>query len=425
MARLVRRQRPNQSKIRVPSYNYHLKVRPWQLQPFFISPVLPGDNVKKMLWNDTCISDPLVNRLIGWHCETKFFYMRVRDCFPANPDLMKSIFIDPNANLSTLYTAASVEYFHLYGVNWLKEITRSVVENYFRAEDEAPDDATIDNLWAVTMGTDNWLDSAQLTADIAAEDVTISTAGDNAFTMSELEKAQRMYELLKAGSLTDMDYQDFLRTYGVNVPSEELQGKPKYLGGKSEWTMPTNTVEPTTGVASTAVYWQNKDRLDKDFLVKEPGFIVGYRIFKPKVYYSNVRGSLTGIMDTGMEWLPAIMRDDPTSSMIELASAQGPLNAPGQAYMLDLRDLFIYGEQFVNFALTSTTDNMVAMPTVNTTPTPDVLMKRYPNKVMAQSVFLDGAAGGTKQFVEVDGRIDVTIAGALQDTTPPVARLEV
>lgn len=425
MAPLVRRQSVSSGKTRVPTYNYHLKQRPWQIQPFFIAPLLPGDRVKKMLWNDTCISDPLANRLIGWHCETKFFYMRVRDCFPGNEALMKSIFIDPEANLSSLYGAADVAYFHKYGVNWLKEITRSVVENYFRAEDEAPDDATIDTLWAATIGTDNWLDSAALSADIAEEDVVLTVGSDDAFGMAELEKAQRMYELLKAGSLTDMDYPDFLRTYGVNVPSEELQGKPKYLGGKSEWTMPSNTVEPTTGVATTAVYWQNKDRLDKDFFCKEPGFVVGYRIYRPKVYLGNVRGSLTGIMDTGMEWLPAIMRDDPTSSMIELTDTTGPLNGMGQNYMLDLKDLFIYGEQFVNYALTELDRNIIALPAANTTPTPDVMAKRYPSKTMAQSIFLDDAADGAKQFIECDGRIDITITGALVDTTPSVARLEV
>lgn len=417
VAPLLKRRHPSQSKIRKPTFNYHLKQRPWQIQPFYIAPILPGERVKNQLWKQTSVSDPVPNRLIGWWQETTLWYVRVRDLFPASD--LKSMFIDPEANLSGLYSAADPKYFHYYGVNWAKEAVTQIVENYFRADDEAPSDATIDNMFAATIGTDNWLDSAGLASDFNADiDVQLDIGTDHIFGMRELDKAQQMYEQLKAGGLTDMDYSDFLRTYGVRVPSEELEGKPKLLKSVRNWTMPANTVEPSTGVATTAMYWKLDGRHDSDFQCKEPGFLIGLQIFRPKVYLGNVRGSLTGIMDTAREWLPAILRDDPESSLIEVPAAAGPLNM-NVDYYLDLRDLFLYGEQFTNQVLTAVDQNIVGLPAQTT------FQKRYPDLAMSQSMFVDDAGAGTKQFVETDGRIDIVIAGNITDTTPPVSRFEV
>ena len=421
---LARPSKPNRSKIRVPTINYHMKNRPWQIQPFACVPVLPGESLRKVLWTDTAVSDPIKNRLLGWWCETKLFYIRVRDCIPAQTETLKNMFLDPEANLSALYSAADPKYFHAYGVNWMKEAVRQIVENYYRADDEAPDDAIIDGLWASTVGTDNWTDSMVLGVQQDDADVELVVGADDKIGMRELNAAQRMYEMLKAGMLTDMDYQDFLRTYGVRVQSEELPGKPRYLGGTSDWTMPTNTVEPTTGAATTAVYWQNKDRHDKDFFVKEPGFLVALRCYRPKVFRSGIKGSVAGIMDTAFEWLPALLMDDPETSLIRVATNAGPLGATGQDYTFDLRDYFLFGEEFMNYDPT-TFSGAIALPAIDTAPTPDKFNKRYPTLAMARQLFVDDAGAGTKQFIETSGRMDFTIAGQIVDTSPPVARLQV
>lgn len=421
---LTRPSRPNRSKIRVPTVNYHLKNRPWQVQPFALIPVLPGESLRKVLWTDTAVSDPIKNRLLGWWCETKLFYIRVRDCIPEQTDVLKNMFLDPEANLTALYTSADPKYYHAYGVNWAKEAVRQIMENYYRADDEEPDDCVIDGLWGSTVGTDNWTDSMILGVQQDEADVELEVGADDSIGMRELNAAQRMYEMLKAGMLTDMDYQDFLRTYGVRVQSEELPGKPKYLGGTSDWTMPTNTVEPSTGVATTAVYWQNKDRHDKDFFVKEPGFLIALRCYRPKVFRSGIKGSVSGIMDTAFEWLPALLMDDPETSLVRVASNAGPLGNTGQDYTFDLRDYFLYGEEFINHDASSFS-GAIALPAVNTTPTPDEFNKRYPTLAMARQLFVDDAANGAKQFIETCGRMDFTIAGRITDTSPPVARLQV
>jgi hypothetical protein len=425
--KLVRPQKKVMTKTRVPTTNFHLKQRPWQIQPFAIVPVLPGETLSKVLWTDNAVSDPLKNRFLGWWCETKLFYVRARDAVPASADLIKSIFVDPEANLSTLYEAADPKYYHAYGVNWLKSCVRQIVENYYRADDEAPDDYVIDGLWAATVGTDNWTDSMVTAAQITAENVTLDVATgegtSTSFGMRELDKAQRMYQMLKMGLLTDMDYEDFLRTYGVRVPAEDLVGKPRYLGGVTDWTMPSNVVEPTTGVPTSAVFWQNKNRHDEDHKFREPGFVVALRVYRPKIFRSGIKGSLTGIMDTAYEWLPAVLMDDPDTSLITLTSGAGPLNAPAQDYTFDIRDYFLYGEEFMNFD-PATFSGAVALPAIETAPTPDKFNKRYPSLAMAKQLFVGDDASG-KQFVETSGRVDFHIRGQVTDTTPSVARLEV
>lgn len=418
MAPLIRRSKPKRGKIRVPTTNYHLKQRPYQIQPFFIAPVLPGESVQNMLWKQTTISDPVSQRLMGWHQEFHLFYVRVRDCFPGTD--MKQIFIDPEANLSALYSAADPKYFHAYGVNWAKEACRLVTKYFFRAEDEAPEDHLVDGLFAASIGTDNYLDSALLSSAYdAGADVSLDIGTDHIVEMSDIEKSMRMYEMLKAGTLTDMTYEDFIATYGVRIPSaEQPEGKPKHLRTIKNWTMPANTVEPSTGIATTAMYWKSDERHDKDLFVKEPGFLIGFQVYRPKVLLGNITGSLSGIMDTAMEWLPAILWDDPTSSMIELVDGQSPVAAAGGNIMLDMKDYLIYGEQFTNLPLNTADMNIIAMPAAG-------LQKRYPSLAMAQSVFVDDAGGGTKQWLETDGRIDITIRGNLTDTTPSVSRLEV
>lgn len=407
--------RVSQSRTRVPSFNFQLKNRPFQIQPFFFAPVLPGESVNKLMWKATTVSDPVANSLTGWHQEFNLFYVRLRDLFPGQD--VKSIFTNPEGNLSALYSAADPKYFHRYGVNWVKEATRLIVENYFRADAESPDDAVIDGLWAQSQGTDNWLDSALPASDLEAEDVQVDVA-DGTLELSALEQAQRTYELLKMGALTDMTYEDFLRTYGIRLPSEEQEGKPRHLRTIRNWQMPVNHVDPATGSPTTAIYFKSEERHDKNFFVKEPGFVIGLVSYKPKMFLEFQKGTVTSIMDSLQEWLPAVLRDDPGSSLIRLTPAAGPLSNQAADYVFDLRDLFLYGEQFTNIDPTSANMATVALPT-------SVLQKRYPSLTDAQKLFVDNGEAGTAQFLRTDGRLDMMVSGAIEDTTPSVTRLSV
>lgn len=420
MVRRIFPSRPNRSAMRKPDINYHLKMRPYQIQPFFCHPVLPGERLNNVLWKSNAVSDPVANRLMGWWMEHHLFYVRFRDLFPAND--IKSIFTDPTQNLATLYSAADAKYFHKYGVNWAKEATRLVVENYFRAESEDAATYMVDGMFAASVGTDNLLDSTMMAAALMDQvDVEVDDDGDGVIMMSEIERAQRLYEELKVGGFTDMDYNDFLRTYGIRLPSEEQEGKPKHLRTIKNWQMPVNHIDESTGAATTAMYWKTEERHDKDFMVKEPGFLIGFIVFKPKVLLANQTGSLIGIMDTLREWLPAVLRDDPTSSMIILPDGGGPFAITGEVAQ-DLKDLLVYGEQFTNIAPVAGNMNVVALPKVVS----GELQKRYPDLTDAKSVFKNASGENEATEIEIDGKLQLSLSTAIRDDgTPPISRLAV
>lgn len=412
---LIRRQRTNQRKLRTPTVNFHLKTRPWQIQPFCIFPVIPGETLQNALWKSRVVSDPVKSRLIGWWKEYFLFYVRFRDL--VDGDDFRNMFTDPDAVLSAYQSAADPKYFHRYGVNFCKLGVERIVEHYFRADDEAIDVAEIDGMYGASIQTDNWLDSALPAGAYEALDQNVDDNDDGEIMASEVDKAMRLWNHLRANGLTEATYEDFLASYGVSVPAAELEQRPWLLRHVREWVMPSNTIVPETGAATTAVTWSIDERADKNRFIKEPGFVIGVTLARPKVYLSNQTGSLTGIMDTAAEWLPAIFRDDPYSSLIQVAANQGPLVGQTDGYVFDLRDLFLYGEQFTNYSPDAAM-NAIALPGDN-------MAKRYPSLAMARALFVDDGEAGTKQFIEEDGRIDITFSTQVEDTTPPPRQLAV
>ena len=187
--------------------------------------------------------------------------------------------------------------------------------------------------------------------------------------------------------------------------------QPELIRYVKEWTYPTNTIDPLTGTPSSAISWSIQERGDKDRFCREPGFIFGVTVSRPKIYMSNMRGAAVELMSSAQRWLPAIMRDDPYTSLVKQAAASGPLQANTDAYWVDLKDLFLYGDQFVNFALTETNAGMVALPTAG-------LDKRYVTEAMIDGLFVTAGADMVKQ----DGVVRLSILGSLTDTTPPIGR---
>lgn len=390
---------------RRPRVDFQLKTRPWQLQPFCILPVLPGETLKNALWQARVISDPVKHRLLGAHKEYWLFYVRLRDL--QGSEDFEEMMLDPNKDMSSFRSAADVKYYHKYGINWLKLGLDKIVEHYFRAEGEGV--FTIDGMPARSFGNDNWTDSLLNDSDFAPiEDVDVDEDGDGTITVGEIDKAQRNFALMRQFGLTEMDFDDYLRTFGIRVAPAESD-KPELLRYESDWQYPTNTVEPSTGVPTTAWAISPSGRADKDRFFKEPGFMIGVTCLKPKVYMSRQGGSVTGLMDSALRWLPAMMRDDPYTSMVNVETAtkdNGPLNNPTQGYWFDMRDLLLYGEQFVNFAFAAG-DGGIALPTV-------AGQKRYPDLTMAQSLFADAE----KSFILEEGVASFTILGSQRDTTP-------
>lgn len=393
--------------LRRPVYRFQLKTKPWQLQPFMIAPVLPGETLKNGLFQSRVISDPLKHRLLGAHKEYWFFYVRLRD-LQGSADF-EAMMLDLNKDMSSYRSPASVKYFHKYGINWTKLALDKIVEHYFRADDEIGSTFEIDGLPARSMLEQNWLDSFVGEDEFAPiADVNVDANADGDITVGEIDQAQRNFALMRQFGLTEMDFDDYLRTFGIRVAPAESD-KPEMLRYSSTWQYPANTVEPTTGVPTTAWSASVSDRMDKDRFFKEPGFIIGITSFKPKVYLGNQTGSVTGIMDNAMRWLPRMMADDPYTSMVLLEQAnreKGPLTGLTDGYWFDLKDLFLYGEQYSNFAMTAA-DGAIGMPTASGE-------KRYPTLAMANSIFVSATGGVLLE----DGIVNLSIMGSQKDTTP-------
>lgn len=390
---------------RRPRVDFQLKTLPWQLQPFCILPVLPGETMKNALWQSRVISDPLKNRLLGAHKEYWLFYVRLRDLQGSTE--FEEMMLDPNKDMSSYRSAASVRYFHKYGINWTKMCLDKIVEHYFRAEGEGS--FTIDGMPARSVGNDNWTDSLMNDADFAPiEDVDVDANADNTITVGEIDKAQRNFALMRQFGLTEMDFDDYLRTFGIRVAPAESD-KPELLRYESDWQYPTNTVDPTTGTPTTAWAMSPSGRADKDRFFKEPGFVIGITCTKPKVYMSRQGGSVTGLLDSALRWLPAMMRDDPYTSMINVETASknnGPLDNPTDGYWFDMRDLFLYGEHFANFTIDGNSGG-VALPALNG-------QKRYPDVAMAKSLFRNAG----KETIYEEGVASFTILGSQRDASP-------
>lgn len=393
---------------RRPSFRFQLKTKPWQLQPFFIAPVLPGETMKNALMQSRVISDPIKHRLLGAHKEYWLFYVRLRD-LQGSADF-EEMMLNLNKDMSSYYSAAAPKYFHKYGINWTKLALDKIVEHYFRADDEIGTDYSIDGMPARSIAQDDWLDSFQPSnAFTPVGDVDVDANEDGTITVGEIDEAQRNFALMRQFGLTEMDFDDYLRTFGIKVAPAESD-RPELLRYDSMWQYPTNTVEPTTGVPTTAWSMSPSTRADKDRFFKEPGFVIGITCLRPKVFLSQQTGSVTGLMNNALRWLPAMMKDDPYTSMVHIDDdnmANGPLTGRTDGYWFDLKDLLLYGEQFSNFTLT-TADGAIALPAV------DNVNKRYPTLAMADGLFADAE----KNDILEDGVISLTILGSQKDTTP-------
>jgi hypothetical protein len=217
-----------------------------------------------------------------------------------------------------------------------------------------------------------------------------------------------MWKLQRMNNFTDMSYEEFLSTYGVHVKEAE-DHIPELVRYVRDWTYPTSHIEPTTGAPTSAVSWKIAERADKDRFFREPGFLFGCCVVRPKVYRSKQIGSVADLMENAFTWLPALVRDDYTASFTRVATGtSGPLSTNTDEYWIDLKDLLLYGDQFVNFALTATDAGLVALPTA-------ALQKRYASGTDADGLFV--AASPANQ-IRQDGVVSMQILGAQRDTSP-------
>jgi len=201
-------------------------------------------------------------------------------------------------------------------------------------------------------------------------------------------------------------YEDYLATFGIRRPVASLH-KPELIRYVRDWQYPTNVVDPISGVPASAVSWAFAERADKDRFFTEPGFIFGVSVLRPKTYMDEQRGSAAHMLEGGLSWLPALMSEDPASSLKLIDNATGPIEGTTNDYWVDLRDLYLYGDQFINLPEGQAGYNMISLP--------DSSLKHY----YASDTDMDGlfVTADTAVFGRQDGVVSLQILGRQVDQT--------
>lgn len=403
-------------KVRKPQHRFQIEHRPFQVQPFAIAPVLPGETMKNALLQARVVTDPIKNKLVGWHIEYYLFYVKHRDLVDISATL-QDMMLDLTVDVSTTYAeAANVKYNHPGGtINWVRRCTERVVECYFRDEGETALQYAIDGLPAAAINVENWAQSSGLSAVYDTEPAPELTVGtDGKINASEVNTMMQNWEFLRGNNMTDMTYEDYLRSFGISAPKVELH-RPELLRYVREWSYPSNTINPTDGSAASAVSWAVSERADKDRLFREPGFVIGLTVARPKVYLKNLDGNGVGMMADALTWLPALMKDDPWTSLKKFTEAKGPLATivtDAGGYWIDVKDLLLYGDDFINVARSTAGLSTVALPSAN------LVNKYYPALADVEGLFVGATAD--KQKVRQDGILTLDILGNQFDTTQRV-----
>jgi len=404
-------------RLRHPVHPFWVQGNPFGILPFFIAPVLPGETMKNLSLQARVVTLPIKNSLIGWWNEFYLFYCKHRDLDESA--LYQQMVLDPGVSMtgSAHWVTAGVEGssniydgFHTgTGMNWMGACKKTVIREYFRDEG----DTTPHTAYGVDLATvsgNNWMDSITLESVRAPADVNVDINADTVIKASEVEQAMRTYEMMVAGGLVNMSYEDWLRSYGVRQ-SQAVRNVPELIRFVRTWTYPSSHIDPVSGAASSACSWSIAERADKDRFFAEPGFLVGFCVTRPKVYLSNMKQPAVSLMNDAFSWLPAVLRDDAGASLKKIVDSTNDIagGALTGDWWIDLKDLLLYGDQFFNAPFNTAGVNLAALPTATGVP-------RYVSQTDIDGLFVTPATANAG--VRMDGVVRLSILGTQEDTTP-------
>ena len=398
-------------KSRRPQHSFNIETRPFGIYPFMIAPVLAGDTLVNALMQSRVITDPIKSaaRNIGWWNEYYWFYVKLSDM--ADRDTITQALINPGSGMTTIDSETAVSVHNFYAttgvpyVNWLEKGLQRITEEFFRDEGETWNTETVETgipkAQFTAPGLWRSLTPAASTA-LDFKDIQISTAGDEAFTLEELQDAYQQYEIMRMGGFVAMSWDDYIAAQGVRVPeAEKLEAHvPELLRFARSWQYPISAIDPTDGSAASAVQWSHAERIDKNRFFKEPGMIIGVTVCRPKVYV-GYKGFGAQLMSDAYRWLPRVLDDDPTTSLFNIADTTfGGLNwADAGGVYVDVKDLLLYGDQFFNMA---SPPNAVTVDLANNA-------MKYASSADIDALFEAGSPGPTNARVRQDGIVTLNI----------------
>lgn len=394
--------------VRRPMHTFRLRIRPWQFVPTYICAVLAGETMKQGLLRSRVIGDAIKSGVTGWWLEHYTFYVRVGDLTGA--DTIRAAIVDPAQNMDALDAAASPGYFHTRTTkpSWIQQCQEPILRSYFRKEGEAWNAATLDGYPALGLAGSGWFNSLYPGSALPAE----SGADD-------FEKRYSVWAGIRAARLTVQTWEEFLAGEGVSTPPRLREDVadfriPELVRFVREFTYPVATVDATTGLVAATVQWNTVARMDRSRFFAEPGFLCGFMVARPKVYMQNHRTSVADtLLDRADGWLPAVWDTDPHMAISKFVSASndGPIEGASVDHWLDKRDLFLYGEQFMNIDLAAPPGSagawsLVALPATN------IANTLYPSLADAQGLFVGGGSPA-REYLQVDGAFSPHIATRL------------
>ena len=405
-------------KQRRPSHPFYLQYSAYDIQPFLLAPVLPGETMKNALLQAKCTTDPLASPLIGWWNEYYIFYVKLSDMVDVFDELSEMLL--KNTAPSFLNTAAvATQFYNGSGINFTQQCLKRVVETYFRDEEEVANGAIALGAAATGGGgykakvlRNNALQSLVLDSDTPAAEVEELPGqvypSDLPAHLSAFEEQYDQWKELVAMRMTEATFEDWLRSFGVRAPREERENLhiPELIRYVREFGYPAN--HAVGGTAAPIMSWSIAERADKDRFFAEPGFIFGVTCCRPKVYLSKQTGAVAHQLSNAFAWLPAVLQEQPYTSLRKFDETTGPVRDLASDYWLDIRDLFMYGEQFVHFGAGA---NVVTLPD-------DSAVSGQPlNADYAANTDIAPLFANTTN-IRCDGRVDLSILSRVTDTTP-------
>lgn len=396
-------------KMRSPNFPIIGRMRPFGVYPLMVHPVLPGETLKSFNMKWRVLSLPIAHPLAGAWLEVWLVYVKLTDL---DRDL-GNMFIDDTYSTAG-YTAGANRTAHFTAagqIDWVKLCADKFHDAYFIDDGETPR-TNSDGVRKAKLSTLSWYQNAMFKpADDAPSGVDIGA------DYAELQAWQMMQQM----NMTELTYERYLEQYGVRS-IREAEGDPEILRYARSWTLPTNTVEPSTGVPSTAWVWSDEVKADKDKRFSEPGFVLALGAVRPKMYQGNLRYSMVGELWGFSDFFPAYTLEDPTAGIKTINTAAPIFNTAhrtdaGEKDMLvDMRDLLSHGEQFVNYF----NDIPYAVPfsagmVANDSSGNQDLRGEYADTASIDGLFT--GATGDDRWCYYEGMCHMNIAGHIQDTT--------
>lgn len=433
--------------MRTPEHTFRFGNNPLQITPFLLMPVVPGETMKNLLVNARMQSVSIFEPLMGWWHEMYFFYVKHRDL--PNAEEAMAMHLQQGADMSALETAADPWMYQNAGtprINWMRQCLDAVVNEYFRDEDETSADGTYDGMPLAHLGAPTGVLQSAVIDLINADNPGDETLPgeepqQDAFYANlppEFQPMYRAWQDMTAMRLTTATYEDFLKSHGVRPPVEtrvEEIARPELIRYIREWTYPN--VAMVSGSAVHQIRMDITERADKDRFFAEPGFIFGCQVIKPKIYLAEQHSNAATLLSDAYAWLPAVLWEQSYTSLqkIDVSAGEGIMrdDAGGADWWLDRKDLFVHGDQFVNWHQEKFNDPNwdinypdVGSPSVQAWD-PTIVKSRYPLSYENFAIDLfspDGfvpasvpSVGGIKAPFMTDGVVRASILSRIEDTS--------